>query len=71
MEEGGGGEVAGGVREAVFAGEGGAQREKELDARIGQLQMELDWLEKKLARLGVGERRGMIEAEHPGLSVKR
>ena len=48
-----------------------AQREKELYARIGQLQMELDWLKKKLARLGIEESRGMIEAEHPGLSVKR
>ena len=38
-----------------------AQKEKELYARIGQLQMELDWLKKKLARLGVEERRGMIE----------
>lgn len=48
-----------------------AQKEKELYARIGQLQMELDWLKKKLARLGVEERRGMIETKHPGLSVKR
>lgn len=48
-----------------------AQKEKELYARIGQLQMELDWLKKKLARLGVEERRGMIKAKHPGLSVKR
>lgn len=28
------------------------QKEKELYARIGQLQMELDWLKKKLGPLG-------------------
>ena len=28
------------------------QREKELYARIGQLQMELDWLKKKVGPLG-------------------
>jgi putative transposase len=48
-----------------------AQKEKDLYAQIGRLQMELDWLKKKLARLGVEERRGMIEAKHPGLGVKR
>jgi transposase len=29
-----------------------AQKEKELYARIGQLQMELDWLKKKVGPLG-------------------
>jgi transposase len=29
-----------------------AQREKELYARIGQLQMELDWLKKKVGPVG-------------------
>ena len=29
-----------------------AQREKELYARIGQLQMELDWLKKKVGPIG-------------------
>ena len=29
-----------------------AQREKELYARIGQLQMELDWLKKKVGPFG-------------------
>lgn len=29
-----------------------AQKEKELYARIGQLQMELDWLQKKVGPLG-------------------
>jgi putative transposase len=48
-----------------------AKKEKELYARIGQLQMELDWLKKKLARLGTEQRRGMIEPRHPKLSVVR
>lgn len=30
----------------------GARKEKELYARIGQLQMELDWLKKKVGPLG-------------------
>ena len=54
VEEGGGREAAGGVCEAVCAARDEivqGQREKELYARIGQLQMELDWL-KKIGLLG-------------------
>ena len=47
------------------------QKEKELYARIGQLQMELEWLKKKLARSGTEERRRMIEPAHPRLSVRQ
>ncbi|MCC5025396.1 MAG: IS3 family transposase [Candidatus Synoicihabitans palmerolidicus] len=47
------------------------RKEKELYARIGQLQMELAWLKKKLAHLESKERRSMIETEHPKLSVAR
>ena len=47
------------------------RKEKELYARIRQLQMELHWLEKKLARLGTKERHGMIETKHPKLSVAK
>jgi hypothetical protein len=36
------------VRDEIAA----AQREKELYARIGQLQMELDWLKKKVGPIG-------------------
>ena len=46
-------------------------RERELFEEIGRLKMELEWLKKKLARLGVEERRGMIEPKHPKLSVSR
>ncbi|MCC5023404.1 MAG: IS3 family transposase [Candidatus Synoicihabitans palmerolidicus] len=47
------------------------RKEKELYARIGQLQMEREWLKKKLAHVGSKERRSMIETEHPKLSVAR
>ena len=46
-----------------------ALNEKELYARIGHLLMEMDWLQKNLARLGVWERLGLIETKHPRLSV--
>jgi putative transposase len=46
-------------------------REKELFEEIGRLKMELEWLKKKSARLGVEERRRMIEPDHPTLSVTR
>ena len=44
-------------------------REDELYRKIGQLEMELDWLKKKLASSSVEERRRMIEPEHPGLTI--
>ena len=44
---------------------------KELSARIGQLQMELDWLTKKLVRMKGEQRRAMIEPQHSHLSVSR
>ena len=44
-------------------------REDQLYRKIGRLEMELDWLKKKLANSSVAERRRMIEPEHPGFSV--
>lgn len=44
-------------------------REGELYRKIDQLDMEPDWLKKKLASSSVEERRRMIERKHPGLSV--
>lgn len=38
--------------------------------QIGQLKVELDWMEKKWD-LTVEERRGLIEAEHEKISVRR
>ncbi len=44
-------------------------REKELYEEIGRLKMQLEWLKKKLARLGTEERRRLIEPAHPKLPV--
>lgn len=41
------------------------RRKKDLYAQIVQLQMELGWLKKRLARSGTEERRRMIEPKHP------
>ena len=46
-------------------------REKELFEEIGRLKMELEWLKKKSARLGIEERRRMIEPDHPTLPIVR
>ena len=46
-------------------------REDELYRKIGRLEMELDWLKKKLANSSVEERRRMIESVDPALSVVR
>jgi hypothetical protein len=59
----------------VFAGkpdadaEAAKEREKELYEKIGRLKMELEWLQKKLARSPVEERRRMIEPKHPALPI--
>lgn len=74
VEEGGGGAIAGGVCEVVGVGEGrdrgGAAGE---GAVCGNRPAagEAGLAQKKLARSGVEDRRGMIEAKHPGLSMKR
>lgn len=49
-----------------------AQSEKEatLYEQIGRLQMELEWLKKKLPE-GVNMRRRLVEPEHPELSIRR
>ena len=44
-------------------------REDELYRKIGQLEMELDWLKKKLASSSVEERRRMIEPQEPPFQV--
>ncbi|TAE23784.1 MAG: hypothetical protein EAZ92_14130 [Candidatus Kapaibacterium sp.] len=45
-----------------------AAREQELYARIGQLQMEVEWVKKAgLAERSVESRRLLIEPEHPRL----
>ena len=46
------------------------EREAELFRKIGQLEMELDWLKKKLPG-SPAQRRAMIEPAHPQLSVRR
>lgn len=45
------------------------EREQELYAEIGKLKMQLEWLKKNLARMGIEDRRRMIESTHPKLPV--
>ena len=45
-------------------------KEARLYQKIGQLEVELDWLKKNL-RSSTAERRQMIEPDHPSISKKR
>ena len=44
--------------------------EAELSRQIGQLNVELDWLKKKLTG-SVEEKKGWVEPDHPHISVAR
>jgi putative transposase len=56
----------------VFAGKSDADAAAaKAREQIGRLKLELEWLKKRLASSSVDQRRRMIEAGHPVLSVER
>lgn len=61
----------------IFEGKeskGAGEKEKvtdELYRQIGQLKVENEWLKKNLERLGVKEKRGLIEPDNEEISVRR
>ncbi len=46
------------------------EREAELYQKIGQLQVELEWLKKNLNHFPE-EKRGLVEPDHPRISIVR
>lgn len=61
----------------IFEGKeskGAGEKDKvtdELYRQIGQLKVENEWLKKNLERLGVKEKRGLIESDNREISVRR